>query len=304
LDAITTEIPIALELDRGAGYLKVAKKLTRDSGKVVVIVDAGELTTLQDYFGKDNLTVEKTSVKYAEFFPKGAPSTTIKVAASGMFTTTRTEIRELEETQEGYYIPFDRYSCVMKDKPSGYAEFSDINKVVLALITAGQLKKEEVFYSRKAGMRAIKKTKLKEMTWDIVVQLAKKCYTVQDYKSVVHLEAKPFAANLAANLHRKLDPLWEKVKHNYPMWDTKGSIVSKGVNFLRESELVTHLEKGFNKEIDDLRRKFEKEHVQFHKDFPVLQKINYWSLSDTEVNDIITFCEWKQVQTTLKNKAA
>ena len=221
------EVPLVLEVDRGSGYLKVAKKLSRDSGNKsqVILADTTELPLLQEFFGKGKLTVEKASVKYAEFFPKGiATSGKVKVANSGLFNITKTDIKEIDEGQEGYYIPFERFTCIMKDKPSGFGEFTKVNAVIKGIIAAGHLKEDEIFYSRKSGMRAIKKTKLKELTWSGVEKLARKCYSKKDYKNYVYLSAKR-NGNPAENKHKSLQPLWEKVKHNYSTWNDKRDIV-------------------------------------------------------------------------------
>jgi hypothetical protein len=309
------EVPVVLEVDRGSGYLKVARKLsnsgpiisprtTPERQRVVLALDTGDLEELQEYFGKDKLTVEKVSVKYAEYFPKGAASSKIKVAASGLFTTTRADVKELDATQEGYYIPFERYNCIMQGLPSGYHEFSVINKVVKALIAAGRLKKEEVFYSRKAGMRAIKKTKLKELTWSDILVLAIKAYTAQDYKEYVYLNGQK-TGNPATNKHQKLAPLWEKVKHNYPVWNSPRKVIpTKGVTFLTDSKLVLLLEKSYETDLLVLTKKYEVETKQFNEDFTMLGAFNYWSLKDNMVDDIIAFCEWKQAKTTLATKVA
>ena len=308
------EVPVVLEIDRGSGYLKVARALSKGGinpigsspvrQRVVLANDDADLTILKDYFGEKNLTIEKVSVKYAQYFPKGAPSTKIKVAASGLLNTLRHDIRELDETQEGWYIPFERYDCIMKGKPIKFKEFSDINPVIKALIEAGQLKQDEIFYSRKAGMRAINKTKLKEMTWDKIVELAKKCYTTQDYKEFIYMKGKK-DGNPAGNKHRNLKPLWEKVKHNYPVWNNTHTVnLTKGVKFLNDSGLTANVEPDYNRDIQALGNKYQAEEAQFNLDFPILSGLNYWALTETMITDIIAFTEWKQVQSTLKNKVA
>lgn len=292
------EIPMILEVDRGSGYLKVARRMSSDTAgnaRVILAEDDNDLSILRDYFGK-SLTVDKVSVKYAEYFPKNtASSTTISIAASGLFTTSRAQVRVIDEKQEGYYIPFERNNCIMKDKPSHLTEFDGINRVVLALIVSGQLKQDEIFYSRKAGMRAIKKTKLVELTWGDVLVMAGKSYTQQDYKDHVVLDAKKHG-NPAVNKHKSLHLLWEKVKANYPTWNNSGRVMlpTKGTEFLKNAGMTNHWESTFSADIAQQEVKYAAEAAQFDKDFPILLMFSsYWRLTESMVKDIISFCDWK-----------
>lgn len=302
------EVPIVLESDRGSGYLKVARKLSKDNptGRCRVVLVGGPtgIKELQDYFG--SVKVEKVSVKYPEYFPKGAPSAKIKVAASGLFTTTRTDIRELEETQEGWYIPFVRHDCIMKGRPGtgGFEDFNEINKAIVALIEAGQLKQNEVFYSRKAGMRAIAKTQLKEMTWDKVIELAKKCYTKLDYTDFVYTSARK-DGNPAQAMNRKLAPMWDRVKHNYPTWNNNGRKIAEttGRKFITSAGLTKYLEPKYSDDCAVMTKMYDAEEGQFKKDYPMIGAFNYWSLTDDMITDLLAFYEWKAATKNL-NKAA
>jgi hypothetical protein len=302
-----SDIPMVIVLDKQTGFIKVARKLSKDlSGikNVVLVSNSEDLGHLQKFFGKDNLTVEKVSVKYEELFPKGSPSTKIRVAASGLFTTSRAEIREMDESQEGYYIPFERSSCIMDGKPDYYGGFSSINTVITALIQSGQLKADEVFYSRKAGMRAIRKTKLKELTWAKVMVMAKKSYGKKDYRNYVVLNGHK-SGNPAANKHSLLQPFWESVKHNYPAWSkTKEVVTTKGVTFLSESGLIKQLEVGYEDDLVKIRDKYNAEETQFGKDYPLIAEINRWGLTEGMVTDIIGFYKWKEIQNRVKKRAA
>jgi hypothetical protein len=301
------EAPIVLEVDRGVGYLKVARKMYEDqtSGvrKTVILVnDALDLEQVKDFFGHD-IAIDKVSVKYAEFFPKGVKEAgKVKVAKSGLFNTRGADITELDEGQEGFYIPFERFTCVMQGIPSEFANDRGINKVVKQIIDAGHLVESDVYYSRKTGMRAIKKTKLKELTWQDIVDLCKKCYTPQDYKDY-NYNATIRSGSPISGKHKSFAKIWDQVKHNYPTWGRiKKDLTSKGATFFMEIDhsLRVILEPTVGADQGLMDGNYDVEEKQFNKDFPILDGFSSWfRLTDDLAADIVAFCEWKQIQASL-----
>jgi hypothetical protein len=306
-----SDVPMVLEMDRGVGYLKVARKMhedqTRGNRTPVILVDGSELEQIKDFFG-DGITIDKVSVKYAEFFPKGVKEVgKVKVAKSGLFNTKGTEITELDEGQEGFYIPFERFTCVMQGIPPEFANDRGINKVVKQIIEAGILEQDKVYYSRKTGMRAIKKTKLKELTWQDIVDLCNKCYTPQDYKDYNHNTTIQTGSPLNGK-HKTFSKVWEKVKHNYPVWSrTRKVLTSKGAIFLEgiDHKLRIVLEPTLNDDQMVMDGKYDAEEKRFNKDYPIMGVFSSWQpLTDDVADDIVAFCEWKQIQVTLNQVKA
>jgi hypothetical protein len=300
------EAPIVLEIDRGVGYLKVARKMYEDQVQgrksVILVNDALDLEQVKDFFGH-SITVDKVSVKYAEFFPKGVKEAgKVKVAKSGLFNTKGTEITELDEGQEGFYIPFERFTCVMQGIPSEFANDRGINKVVKQIIKAGLLTEDKVFYSRKTGMRAIKKTKLKELTWQDIVDLCKKCYTPRDYKDYTYNTTIRSGSPISGK-HKSFSKIWDQVKHEYLAWNrTKRVLTSKGAAFLADIDrnLMLVLEPTLDTDQERMGLLYIAEEEQFNKDFPILDGFSSWfRLTDDLATDIVAFCEWKQVQASL-----
>ena len=290
-------VPHNLEIYLGSGYLKVAKEMSRQSAgesRVVLAGDANDIRILKEYFGND-IEIDKVSVKYEEYFPKGAPTAYIKVAASGLFNTNRAEIRQLEVDQEGWYMPFERGNCLLKGKPSCYTEFREINRVVISLMEAGQIDEKTFFYARKGGMRAIKRTKLKEITWAEMMIMARKCYTKQDYLDHVFIKQRQHG-NPAINKHKSLQALWDKVKHNYPTWAGTQRVIPPSIGrvFLGDSHLGQYLELTYATDMVAEKDKYNKEQKQFDLDYPILNMFSsYWRLTEDMVTDIIAFCDWK-----------
>jgi hypothetical protein len=305
LDAFTGEIPILLKMDRGSGYLKVARKLAKTLSKTVVIIGTEEYETLKGYFGEDNLTVESTTAKYLEFFPKGEATTKVKIPASGLFDSSFRKVVELEGTQEGFYVPFERETCVMVGLPNDkFHNYDKIGPVLNALMVAGQLQEGEVFYSRKAGMNTVKRTALKELTWKMVLSMAKKCFTESDYQTSLIIAAQPNSINPAVSRHKDLAPLWNKVKSSYPTWKTSETRdITKGTTFLSHCGLLPYLRPSYEVRVLELTKKFLNESQEFQEAFPMLGILRFWGTSSDQIKDVVAFCEWKYLQDKRKKAA-
>lgn len=295
-----SELPSILTVDRMSGYLKTAKQLSYQNDKNYVVVDGGDLTTLHEYFGEGTLATDKVTELYPVYFPKGVSTGKVKVTKSGLFDTDFNDLTEIDEGMEGYYIPFDRYTCVIQDLPHSLIKFEAINTVILGLISAGHLKEDEVVYSRKAGMRAIKKTNLQPLTWDKLKELAKRCYEREDYTSFLRsLCAK---GDPISDMNFSMKPLWDKVKTDYPAWNTKWERSTKGFGFLTDCRCVKDLEGSFEKDLKKLRDTLQGETTQIREDYSILTSLSSYARLSTEViDDIIKFCCWKRKQKLVEN---
>jgi len=205
-----------LDVDKRIGYLKVAKHISKnDDVNVIIPADSFEKKLLEEYFGE--VEQYKVSEEYPVRFPKDQRTGMVKVASSGLLSYKQRELKEIEEGQQGWYIPFLRSTCEMKgvDKlklPS--KSMSYITRAIIEpMVAAGLLKEDEVFYSRKAGMRAISKTSLKEMTADILISLVSSKLNSKSKKEIVYELSKEkqdkFEGGMVA--------YWDHIKTDYPL---------------------------------------------------------------------------------------
>lgn len=174
--------PIFLNMDRKQGGLKLAKKLSEDNDNRTVILtyDQEDKDKIESYYGKvDYLSAtEQYSIK----FPKGQ-STSVKVSKSGLYTLGMKEVTELDESSEGHYMLFNRDACEAEGFPDDLYEtvgLNEIRTVLNALAEKGKLVKDEVYICRKGGIPAVKKTKLKPLTWKQLTGMLSSLYSKKE----------------------------------------------------------------------------------------------------------------------------
>lgn len=302
--AFSTQDLVFLECDKKTGYVKVANKYSDDGKKVVLFEGNYERLVLQGYFGTDVPTF-KVSEQYPIFFPKEERTKTIKVAASGLFTYYGNEVKTLEEEQEGYYIPFSRDNCQMEgfaDLAAPYVnDKSSIGNLIQTLVNGGIFTGDEVFLARKGGMPAIKRTKLKVLTLDIIKDKVRKVTTKADHETVIKWVALPDSPPFSSGKHKMV---WEKIKHHYPDLKTNAGLdfSRKQCTMLRElpPAIRSAVIPNYTKEVEKLGNKHLDQVALVKEENAIAFGMSSWDLTDAIIDELVEFAEYKRKQNKLK----
>ena len=297
ITSIDSDDIVLLIMDKKTGYLKVARKLADDGKVVVLLPEVSDKRELEAFFGP--LPMKRVSVEYPAMFPKGERSEAVKVASSGLKTYTGVEVNTLEKEQEGYYIPYLRNECEMQGLYTLGLVGNDergLQKMVMALVAGGVFTDDEVFFSRKAGMPAIKKTKLKELTAATIVDKIKSKVTKQDIDVFVQHKGEtthnPF--------DRKFKRLWEEVKPLYPLHAKagKGGMGSKERAMLigLPTRLLALVIEDFDVLVGRIQEAYSTEGALIKKENKLALSISTWEINDDLVNEMIAFSRFKRAK--------
>lgn len=286
---------VLLDLDKKTGYLKVARRLA-DDGSVVVLLELDkEKVTLEAFFG--SLTTKKVSVEYPVMFPKGERGTSIKVASSGLRTYDNVPVTTLEEDQEGYYIPYMRNTCEMKGIATLGLTCSDetgVARLVANLVEGGVFTDDEVFFSRKAGMPAIKKTELKELTADIIIDKVKALVTQDDMDIIVQKHGEISDRIFGHKLNR----LWHEVKSNYPLHGKigLGDLKTKVRGMLRDLPItmLNSVIPDYTVLVDKIQATYYVERRLIKKENKLALTFSSWDINEDLVEELIVFSRFKK----------
>ena len=167
-----------LILDRSTSFMKVARKLASSTGNSTYLIVADQTKLIKEWFG-DDIQVHSTETLYHKYFPKGA--TNVSVASSGLFDSTGGEVSNLKTDQEGIYLTFngqtlcDETGKFTDEYPSSHNNFTDLIKVIRsAKKLNSDIKLPEIYFCRRGGLPAVRKTKLKHVGLKDLVSLIEK----------------------------------------------------------------------------------------------------------------------------------
>lgn len=294
---ISNENLTLLETDKKTGYLKVARKLAEGGKTVILIQGADEKTELESFFGE--LDTKKTSVEYPVMFPKRERGTSIRVASSGLRTHEGVDVKTLEEEQEGYYIPYTRDKCNLIGLSNIGLRGENgqgITELILNLVDGGVFTKDEVFFSRKAGLPVIRKTRLKELTADIIVDKIKEKVTKEDSKSLIQYKGEPGSTPFSKKF--KLKRLWEEIKVSYPLHANIGKVdMSSKVRKMLiclPSDLLALIIPDYKTSVEEISTSFKQEAELILKENKLALLIPIWNTNEDLVDELINFSKFKK----------
>jgi hypothetical protein len=294
---------ILLDVDKKTGYVKVARKLAASGHTVVLLEHTHEKPKLEAFFGK--LEVKKVSVEYPIMFPKGQrDANTVRVASSGLRTHLGTEVSTLEKDQEGYYIPYIRNTCELQGLSKLGLNDDDfaVRKLLANLVEGGVFTDDEVYLSRRAGMPAIKKTKLKPLTADLIIDKIKAEVTQEDMDVVVQYQGEASSRIF----DRKFDRLWDSIKARYPLHEKvgRGNIEFKGRVLLRKLpyRMAEKVIPEYETLINDVTEAYATEGALIRKENSLALSISTWSIDEAMVDEMIAFSQFKRDQSKNEKK--
>jgi hypothetical protein len=300
LKSLARDSLVLLDVDKGTGYVKVARNLAKAGKVVVFLANPTHKVELEAFFG--TLETKKVSVEHPVMFPKAVrDKSIISVASSGLSTHLGLSVRTLEKDQEGFYIPFLRNHCKVPGMFGG-GSYSDCQSLISTLVGGGAFTDDEIFFARRAGMPAVKKTKLKELTLDVIVSRVKAVITQDD----INVVAQYKGASACPLMRGSLRALWEAIKDNYPLNEKAGKCdVNTKVRRMLTSlphRLVDKVAPDYEKLLNQVEEDYTAEEKRFKAENELALAIPSWAIGKGVVDELIAFSQFKREQTKTKKQ--
>lgn len=296
LEGINTRegMPIILQYDRKTGGVKLAKALSLANNNTrVLIVEPADQLKVEEYFGK--LTVKSIKAEYPIMFPKGSPSNKVSVAKSGLFDINMKEIKELDPTDKGVYIPFERDDCIVP----GIAMKLDNITTLLQMVDQSTSRKDKTsFYiCRKGGLPAVRKTQIVECTLKELTDQVKDCYTAADYDMYTSKKAEPDVGIMS---RKELAQLWPLLEHEMPLLHkfhknySKRHLCSTGFLHQIAQGFIDMMIPNVQKDIEAKEAEFTKEFKYFRHTYKLISVIPYYEINNAVYQDLVLYIQAKQ----------
>jgi hypothetical protein len=251
--------------DETVGVVKVAQELNKRGRDTVYIVEKDQKAIVDRFYG-NRVGYLKVSEQILLLFPKGVNPIVVK--KSGLFDSNMKEIKSLTETQTGYYLPFTYDLSKATDKEFRKLSLQETRKLFLLMINAKLFDEGDLFIARKAGLPAVNKTKIKELTLAEIMVRFDKIVTKADKESFTYLSLHRSFNSLGLPF---LDEFTKVVLPDYPCHNALQGIAparTSGVKFL-EGLGNGHRRVLCNSLMDLIRNeemKCEREQEQFNED--------------------------------------
>lgn len=307
---ISASNPVVLLIDKKTGYLKVAKHYLSKGQEVIFTEDSFGIDLIKEFFGS-TIKVLSLQAEYEQLFPKAAKgAATTKIKQSGLSDHRFRAVETLESDQEGYYIPMTRDLCDIVDfkkltpmyrhslytaRKSNHQE--NVKKYFDLLVGAEIFAKEEIFYSRKGGLAAVKKTKLKPLTYEIVAARLKAKVSKIDMELIIKNSIRPCLTSLGVQVGNR--PLWDHIKADYPLHSedapalTEAQLVLAGA----DSRSPLYLLEEFDTMRAERQEAIAAELKLITEEHALVFSCNSYDLTPALVNDLIAFTDFKRANT-------
>ncbi len=277
-----------LLVDRVSGYLKTAKMLYKESGEGTILIhELEEATLLKEFFG--DIKVLKVSEEYPRLFPKGTPQSSTHVKTSGVFDYKNREVKELDLTTKGWYIPFRGTLCEMSGSHL-LTSAGEVKKIMKTLVTAGLYKEDELYFVQRGGLKQVGRTNLKELTTEQLLKDIRASLTQQDQDDLIGKAVE----GASFSLFKYFPYLWEEIKEDFPLLEDQEKVlegVPEAVHIYRLTEAVVV---GAEDRIKASYAEMLKEKVRAKEDFSILGKLYTHRLDKEEQLELAEFYKFKK----------
>lgn len=286
---------VLVDGDKPKARLKVAKALSGKIGKKVLLVrDDHTLTSLQTWFGSINVEVFNATEQYDKLFPKGS-TTAVTVKKSGVFTSGQREVKSLDIEDEGHYILFSHQECVSEGLNSLATEWDEWGRLAEILTRQGVLSKGQLYFVRKGGLPAIKKTKIVPLTKEVLIGKFREKYGHEEYRKFIKASTERHCKPLTCST--KLDNFIKVVAPYFPL------LFSNAEECIALDELMRHLQirellteftgQNICGIIAHCCSKYDAEKEGFHKTFPLVNALPSYCLSSEVRDELIALAGYR-----------
>lgn len=293
------EIPLFLDVDRGTGALKVASRLSEldNKARVILATNQAEIDELKAFFG-DDIEFVSCKEKYPIMFPRGATDKTkVSVAKSGLYDINMREVKQLDSEETGYYIPYERDTCLIPRIHLGVYEMVDL----LDMMNKNHKKVHNFYICRKGGLPAVKKTQLVEMDLPTLTKIFRGCYTKTEYDSFLSVKAYKGTCLLGG---APKNNLWPLIEDEFPLHKLAKSLTktNKASGFLKSlrTRVIEMIIPDIYKDLSARKDMFEKEKLIYEERYPLVDFVSYYQVSPEILEELREHIKQKQE----KNKVA
>lgn len=303
------ELPTFLRKDRINGYKKTAEKLSQAAGTsrwVMIVETDAEEDVLKEFFGS-HIKILKVSEEYERLVPKEERAKSVSVARSGLFTSREKEITKLDKTQTGWYIPFERHTCVIKGARTGFNRAWDsVKAIAQALVDTNILKEDELYLCRKGGLAAVKKTEIKEMKFSDLLDLLRVDLTPDLERAfVVKAAHRSIGAMLTdkklagtSNVLYTLEPAHKEFQLAKSLGAGSKSLSALSVTGMRVAEFVVP---SYHSVVNGLVDQMRSERKRLEQEYPLPFHLNSYGLPMDIDQDLIGYIGYKLTLNNGKN---